>query len=61
MTGTGFNLKEDFGTRVATMRSIGDALELGWHLGFGFQAKLAWGCVGEVHLILYRGVGVWKD
>jgi hypothetical protein len=32
-------------------------VELGWHLEFGFEGKLAWGCVGEVHPSLYRGVG----
>jgi hypothetical protein len=37
-------------------------VELGWQLGFGFEAKLAWGCVGEVLSSLYRGVGgVRKD
>jgi hypothetical protein len=25
-----------------------------------FEGKLAWGCMGEVHPSLYRGVGVWK-
>jgi hypothetical protein len=33
-------------------------VELGWWLGFGFERKLAWGCMGEVHISLYRGVGV---
>jgi hypothetical protein len=32
-------------------------VELGWWLGFGFEVKLAWGCLGEVHPRLYRGVG----
>jgi hypothetical protein len=36
---------------------IDDVVELGWRLGFCFEAKLAWGCMGEVHLSLYRGVG----
>jgi hypothetical protein len=26
-------------------------------VGFGFEVKLAWECVGEVHLSLYSGVG----
>jgi hypothetical protein len=37
-------------------------VELEWWLGFNFEAKLAWRCVGEVHPSLYRGVGgVRKD
>jgi hypothetical protein len=32
-------------------------VEIGWRLGFNFEVKLAWGCVGLVHLSLYRGVG----
>jgi hypothetical protein len=37
-------------------------VELGWWLGFMFEVKLVWGGVGEVHPILYRGVGgVLKD
>jgi hypothetical protein len=39
-------------TRAATM-----VVELDWRLGFGFEVKLAWGDVGEVHPSLYRGVG----
>jgi hypothetical protein len=35
----------------------GDVVELGWQLGFGFEAKLTWGDVGEVHPSLYRGIG----
>jgi hypothetical protein len=36
--------------------------KLGWWLGFMFVAKLAFGCMGEVHSNLYRGVGgVRKD
>jgi hypothetical protein len=31
--------------------------ELGWRLEFGFEGKLVWGCMGEVHPSLYRGVG----
>jgi hypothetical protein len=43
-------------------RSTGDVLELGWRLGFGFEGKLARGCMEEVHPGLYRGVGgVRKD
>jgi hypothetical protein len=37
-------------------------VELGWWLEFGFEGKLEWGCMGEVHPSLYRGVvGVQKD
>jgi hypothetical protein len=37
-------------------------VELGWRLGFGFEVKLVWGDVREVHPSLYRGVGgVQKD
>jgi hypothetical protein len=25
-------------------------VKLGWWLEFGFEGKLAWGCMGEVHL-----------
>jgi hypothetical protein len=33
-----------------------------WWLGFGFEVKLAWRDVGEMHPSLYKGVGgVWKD
>jgi hypothetical protein len=43
-------------------RSTGDVVELGWRLGSDFERKLAWGCMGEVHLSLNRGVGgVRKD
>jgi hypothetical protein len=39
-----------------------DVVELGWRLGFSFEGKLSWGCMREVHLSLYSGVGgVWKD
>jgi hypothetical protein len=31
-------------------------VELRWWLGFGFEAKLAWRGVGEVHPNLYGGV-----
>jgi hypothetical protein len=42
--------------------STGDVVELGWRIGFGFEAKLAWRGVEEVHPSLYRGVGgVQKD
>jgi hypothetical protein len=37
--------------------STGDVVELGWRIGFGFEAKLAWRGVEEVHPSLYRGVG----
>jgi hypothetical protein len=36
---------------------VATVVELGWRLGFDFEAKLAWRCVGEVHPSLYRGVG----
>jgi hypothetical protein len=37
-------------------------VEFGWWLEFSFEGKLAWGCMGEVHPSLYRGVGgVQKD
>jgi hypothetical protein len=32
-------------------------VELGWWLELGFERGLAYGCVGEVHPSLYRGVG----
>jgi hypothetical protein len=32
-------------------------VELGWRLELNFEGGLAWGCMGEVHPILYRGVG----
>jgi hypothetical protein len=45
------------GKRAAAM-----VVELGWQLGFSFEVKLAWRCVGEVHPSLYRCVGgVPKD
>jgi hypothetical protein len=37
---------EGFRTGVAVMRGTSDVVELGWQLGFGFEAKLAWGCMG---------------
>jgi hypothetical protein len=47
---------------VAAARGTSDVMELGWQLGFDFEAKLAWRGVGEVHPSLYRGVGgVGKD
>jgi hypothetical protein len=47
---------------VATARGTSDVVELVWHLEFGFEAKLAWGDMGEVRQSLYRGVGgVRKD
>jgi hypothetical protein len=37
-------------------------VKLRWRLGFMFEAKLAWGGVGEVHPNLDKGVGgVRKD
>jgi hypothetical protein len=42
--------------------AVAMVVELGWWLGFSFEGKLVWGCVGVVHPSLYRGVGgVWKD
>jgi hypothetical protein len=36
-------------------------VELGWRLGFDFEAKLVRRSVGKVHPNLYRDVGgVWK-
>jgi hypothetical protein len=47
---------------VAAARGTDDMVELGWQLGFGFEAKLTWGDEGEVHPSLYRGIGgVQKD
>jgi hypothetical protein len=44
------------------VRGTSDVVEHGWQLGFGFEAKLMWGDVGEVHPSLYRGIGgVQKD
>jgi hypothetical protein len=31
-------------------------VELGWQVEFDFKVKLVWGCVGEVHPKLCRGV-----
>jgi hypothetical protein len=39
------------------MTGTDDVVELGWWLVFSFEGKLAWGCMKEVHLSLYRGVG----
>jgi hypothetical protein len=39
------------------VRGTGNVVELGWRLGFDFEAKLTWGDIGEVHSRLYRGVG----
>jgi hypothetical protein len=46
---------------VTAASGTGDVVELGWQVGFGFEAKLMWGDVGEVHPSLYRGIGVWND
>jgi hypothetical protein len=41
---------------VATM------VKLKWRLEIGFEGGLSWGCMGELHPSLYRGVGgVRKD
>jgi hypothetical protein len=32
-------------------------VELGWWLELNFKGGLTWGCVGEMHSSLYRGVG----
>jgi hypothetical protein len=37
------------------MTGTDDVVELGWRLEFDFEGKLAWGCMGEVHLA-YIGV-----
>jgi hypothetical protein len=39
------------------MTGTSNVVELGCRLGFNFEGKLAWGCMEEVHLSLYRGVG----
>jgi hypothetical protein len=58
----GFNLKGGLWNRVAVVRGTGDVVELGWQLGFGFEVKLAWRDVGEVHPSLYWVIGgVRKD
>jgi hypothetical protein len=41
---------------VAVARGTNYVVELGWWLGFGFEAKLAWRGVGGAPN-LYRGVG----
>jgi hypothetical protein len=46
---------------VAAARGTGDVVELGWQLGFSFEAKLMWGDVGEVHPSLYSVIGVRED
>jgi hypothetical protein len=47
---------------MAAARGTDDMVELGWWLGFGFEAKLTWGDVVEVLPSLYRGIGgVQKD
>jgi hypothetical protein len=62
MISIGFNLKGGFWNRVTAMTGTDDVVELRWRLGFNFEGKLAWGCVEEVQLNLYRGVGeVWED
>jgi hypothetical protein len=43
---------------VAVVRGIDDVVELGWWLGFDFEAKLAWRGMGEVHPSY---VGVWEE
>jgi hypothetical protein len=43
---------------VVVARGTGNVVQLGWRLEFGFEAKLVWRGVGEVHPSLYRGVGV---
>jgi phytoene dehydrogenase-like protein len=37
-------------------RSTTMVVELWWQLEFMFEAKLAWGGMGEVHPSLYKGV-----
>jgi hypothetical protein len=36
-------------------------VKLGWRLELSFEGGLAWGCMGEVHPSLYRGVGGVKN
>jgi hypothetical protein len=43
--------------RWRRLQAAATVVELGWRLEFGFERGLAWGCVGEVHPSLYRGVG----
>jgi hypothetical protein len=58
MTGTGFNLVGGLRNRGGdNERAMTMVVDLGWRLGFGFEVKLAWGCMGEVHPNLYRAVG----
>jgi hypothetical protein len=55
----GFNLVEEVRNRGGVDEGARTTVvELGWWLGFGFKVKLAWGCVGQLHACLYRGVGV---
>jgi hypothetical protein len=58
MTGTVFNLVGGVWNRGGgDERAMVSVVELRLWLGFGFEVKLAWGCIGEVHPNLYRGVG----
>jgi hypothetical protein len=43
---------------VAVARGTNDVVDLGWRLGFGFEAKLAWRGVGEVQPTY---IGVWEE
>jgi hypothetical protein len=57
MTGTWFNLKGELRNRDG-----GDGGGTRVTAKLGFEGELAWGCMGEMHLSLYRGVGgVRKD
>jgi hypothetical protein len=38
-------------------RAAPTVVELWWQLELSFEGGLAWGCLGEVHPSLYRGVG----
>jgi hypothetical protein len=60
---TGFNLEGGVWNRGGgDERAAVTVVELRWRLGFGFEVKLAWRCMGEVHPTLYRGAGrVRKD
>jgi hypothetical protein len=47
---------------VAAARDPNNVVELGWQLGFGFEVKLVWREMGEMHPSLYTGMGaVRKD
>jgi hypothetical protein len=58
MTDMGFNLVGGLRNKGGSgERAMAMVVKLVWRLWFGFEAKLVWGCMGEVHLNLYRAVG----